>query len=83
MTKIDRTNIATHLLEYQFSLINKTIQQAEQDEAWIVKWTLTPQQQEELTTYAIPLIKKVFKCNKSRAQTTLNWFRKDFGLGTF
>lgn len=83
MIKINRTNIAEHLLEYQFSLINKTIEDALANKAWLVEWTLTPEQQEHFKSYAIALIKKVFKCNKKKSESIFSWFILNFGLGTF
>lgn len=80
MKTINRLNVADHLLEYQFSLIGKTMADAVKDETWIVGWTLTPEQYEEFKAYAIPLLKKVFKCNTNKAKKTFEWFNLQFGL---
>ena len=80
MTKITRLNVAEHLLEYQFSLIGKTKMDAIMDETWIVGWTLTPEQYQQFRSYAIPLLKKVFKCNTNKAKNTFEWFMMQFGL---
>jgi hypothetical protein len=77
---INRTNIATHLVEYQLAMIGKTIEEAKKDDMWFFNWTITQKQADELKSYAIPLIKKVFKCNKSRAERTFSWFSLEFGL---
>jgi hypothetical protein len=77
---INRTNIATHLVEYQLAMIGKTIEEAKKDDMWFFNWTITQKQADELRAYAIPLIKKVFKCNKSRAERTFSWFNLEFGL---
>lgn len=80
MTKINRLNIADHLLEYQFNLIGKTVSDAVKDETWIVAWSLTPEQYEQFKSYAVPLLKKVFKFNKAKAEQTFQWFNVQFGL---
>ena len=77
---INRTNIAEHLVEYQLAMIGKTMADAKKDDMWFFNWTITQQQADEFRTYAIPLIKKVFKCNKSRAERTFSWFNLEFGL---
>jgi hypothetical protein len=41
---------------------------------------MTQEQHDQLKAYALPLIKKVFKCNKSRAETTFQWWDLQFGL---
>jgi hypothetical protein len=41
---------------------------------------MTQEQHEEFKRYAIPLIKKIFKCNKGRAEQTFDWFNLQFGL---
>jgi hypothetical protein len=47
---------------------------------WYSKWTMTTEQHEAFKAYALPLIKKVFKCRKARAEDTFNWFDLQFGL---
>ena len=78
--KVNRYNIADHLVEYQLNMVGKTIEEAKKDDMWFFNWTMTQQQADELKAYAIPLIKKVFKCNKSRAESTFSWFFLEFGL---
>lgn len=78
--KINRYNIADHLIEYQLNMVGKTIEEARKDDMWYFNWTMTQQQADELKAYAIPLIKKVFRCNKSKAEKTFSWFFLEFGL---
>lgn len=78
--KINRTNIADHLIEYQLKMIGKTISEIENDEKWYYNNTFTEQQFEEFKTYSIPLLKKIFKFNKSKAESTFDWFCLQFGL---
>jgi len=80
MGKINRLNVGEHLLEYQLNLIGKTKMDAIMDETWIVGWSLTPEQHAQFKSYAIPLLKKVFKCNTNKAKDTFEWFMMQFGL---
>jgi hypothetical protein len=41
---------------------------------------MTEEQHNQFKAYAIPLIKKVFKCNKKRAESTFQWLNLQFGL---
>ena len=61
-------------------MIDKSMQEAHMTKEWYDKWTMTTEQHEMFKTYALPLIKKVFKCNKSRAESTFQWFDLQFGL---
>jgi hypothetical protein len=80
MNKIDRTNIAEHLIEYQLNMVGKTFADALKDNMWFFNWTLTDEQHAEFETYALALIKKVFKCNRAKAKQTFAWFDLEFGL---
>ena len=80
MSKINRTNVGDHLVEYQLELVGKTIAEAYKTDKWYSIWTMTDEQHEQLKTYAIPLLKKVFKCNKTRAESIFGWFDLQFGL---
>ena len=80
MPKINRTNIAKYLLEFQLNMIGKTYYEAKHTEEWYSKWTMTMQQRTFFKAYAIPLLKKTFKCNKTKAEQTFEWFDFQFGL---
>lgn len=79
-TKITRENIASHLLDHQLKLIGKTRVDMIDDDKWRIHWTITPAQHISLHDYAIPLIKKVFHCNKRKAEDAFTFFDNDFGL---
>ena len=79
-SKINRTNIAQHLIEYELNMIGKTIKDVENDTEWYYNNTMTEEQYEEFKKYAIPLLKKIFKFNKSKAEQTFSWFNLQFGL---
>ena len=78
--KVNRENIARHLVEYQLAMVGKTIEDTLSDDKWYFNWTMTPEQHEEFKHYAIPLLKKIFKFNKSRAEQTFQWFDLGYGL---
>ena len=78
--KINRTNISEHLVEYQLKMVGKTLSDVENDEEWYYTNTMTEEQHEEFKRYAIPLLKKIFKFNKARAEQTFQWFDLQFGL---
>jgi hypothetical protein len=77
---INRTNINDHLIEYQLNMVGKTIEDAKQDEMWFHNFTMTSQQHEMFKCYAIPLLRKVFKFNKGKAEETFQWFDLGYGL---
>jgi hypothetical protein len=78
--KINRENIARHLVEYQLEMVGKSMLDTLDDDMWYFNITMTPEQHKEFREYAIPLLKKIFKFNKRRAETTFNWFNLQFGL---
>jgi len=80
MAKINRENIAEHLIDYQLGMIDKSMQEAYMTKEWYSKWTMTTEQHDHFKAYAIPLIKKVFKLNKEKTESTFQWFDVQFGL---
>ena len=78
--KVNRTNISDHLIEYQLKMIGKTVADVSNDEMWYFNNTMTQEQHEEFKRYAIPLLKKIFKFNKGKAESTFGWFDLQFGL---
>jgi beta-xylosidase len=80
MGTINRTNISDHLIRHQLEMIGKTFEEAQKDDMWFFNWTMTQEQADQFRGYAIPLIKKVFKCNRQKAEATFSWFFLEFGL---
>lgn len=78
--KINRENITKHLIEYQLNMVGKKLEDTLDDDLWYFNNTMTPEQHEEFKSYAIPLLKKVFKFNKTKAESTFGWFNLQFGL---
>lgn len=76
--KINRKNVANHLMKYQLSLIDKSLDDAFTDD-W-EQWTITQEQYDEFRRYAIGTLKKVFKFNTNKAKATFDWFYNHFGL---
>lgn len=80
MAKVNRENIAEHLVDYQLEMVGKSMQEAHMTKEWYSKWTMTQEQHDQFKAYAIPLLKKIFKFNKSKAESTFSWFDLQFGL---
>lgn len=76
--KINRKNIATHLMKYQLSLIGKELDDAFEED-W-EDWTITQEQHDEFKSYSIKTLKKIFKFNTNKAKKTFDWFYNHFGL---
>jgi hypothetical protein len=79
-TKINRENISRHLIEYQLAMVGKSMMDTLDDDKWYFNITMTTEQFTEFKKYSIKLIKKIFKCNTSRALKTFDWFNLAFGL---
>jgi len=77
-----RENMIQHLLEYQFKMTGRTMVDTMDDDRWYYNWKLTKEQQGDFYKYAIPVIKKVFRCNRTKAEATFYWFSENFGLKT-
>jgi hypothetical protein len=80
MSKINRFNIAEHLLSVQLKMVNKTMFEAMQNPDWFHEWTMTTEQYEMFRSYSIPLLKKTFKFNTTKAKSTFDWFNVQYGL---
>jgi hypothetical protein len=80
MEKVTRDNITTHLIDFQLKIIGKTIFDIKDDPEWYHNNTLTVEQIADFNVYALPLIKKVFKCNSNKAKDILGWFDLGYGL---
>lgn len=78
--KVTRENIERHLLEYQLALVGKTMMDTLDDDQWYFNITITREKFAEFEKYAIKLIKKVFRCNTSRAKKTFDFFNLNLGL---
>lgn len=80
MGKITRENIGQHLIEMQLKMIGKTLDDVKGDLEWYHNNTITVEQLADFNVYALPLIKKVFKCNTNRAKLILSLFDLNYGL---
>jgi hypothetical protein len=79
-TKITRENITRHLIEYQLAMVGKSMMDTLDDDKWYFNITMTTEQFTEFKKYSIKLIKKIFKCNTTKALRTFDWFNLEFGL---
>ena len=52
MAKVNRENVADHLVDYQLGIIGKSMQEAYMTKEWYSKWTMTTEQHEAFKTYA-------------------------------
>lgn len=77
---INRDTITLHLIEYQLNMVGKDLKDAYGKDKWYSDFSMTQQQHELFKGYAIPLIKKVFKCTKKKAEHTFSWFNLMYGL---
>jgi hypothetical protein len=75
-----REQVAEHLIEYQLNMIGKTIEEVKNDPQWYYNNHYTQAEYLQFRSYAVKLIKKVFKCNKLKAEKTFDWFNLAFGL---
>lgn len=78
--KSNRTNIASHLLEYQLNIIGKTTADTKKNPNWFKEWMITNSDQEIFKQYAVNALKKVFRFNTNKAKETFEWWRLHFGL---
>ena len=74
---VNRMNISDHLIEYQLNLIGIEKLSDVKD---YNKLVITEKQHKLFRSYAIPLLKKVFKFNKNKAENTFDWFLLQYGL---
>lgn len=77
---INRNNILQHLVEYELQLAGRTYLEAVESANWQFEYTISLEQLQQFRGYAIPLLKKVFKFNKKKAEDTFQWFFKMWGL---
>jgi hypothetical protein len=78
--KVNRENITRHLIEYQLEMVGKSMLDTLYDDQWYFNITMTSEQYQKFKGYAIPLLKKIFKFNKSKAESTFSWFNLAYGL---
>lgn len=79
---INRTNVSEHLLEYQFNILGKTMSNTLTETSWKTDWKLSRKQKEMFKSYALGVLKKVFRFNGAKARETYEFFDKNFGLLT-
>ena len=78
--KVSRENVCEFLFEKQLELIGKTRVDLIDSPNWKFYFTITREQFIEFKTYAIALIQKTFRCNRSKALNTFDWYWKLFEI---
>ena len=78
--KVTRENIGNHLFEYEMSIVGKDPKYIMDDDKWRFNVTMTRAQYADFKRYAIALMQKTFKFNKTKARETFDWFWMRFGL---
>lgn len=77
---INRINVSEHLLEFQFNILGKTMADTIEETEWKKEWKLNLGQKKLFRSYAMTLLKKVFRFNTSKARETYDFFDSNFGL---
>ena len=77
---INRTNVSEHLLEFQFNILGKTMADTINEPNWNKEWKLTYKQKSLFKSYAMGILKKVFRFNATKARETYEFFDTEFGL---
>jgi hypothetical protein len=69
-------------LEYQFNMLGKTMADTLKEPQWKKEWKMTGKQKTLFKSYAMGILKKVFRFNTSKARETYAFFDNEFGLLT-
>ena len=77
---ITRINVSEHLLEFQFNILGKTMSDTIEETWWKTEWRLSVKQKKLFRSYAMGVLKKVFRFNTSKAKETYDFFDSNFGL---
>lgn len=77
---INRVTITKHLVEHQLEMVGKSLMDTLDDDNWFFNITMTREQHLIFKKYALRTIKKVFKCNTTKALQTFDWFHENLGL---
>ena len=78
--KINRKNLANHLMDYQLNLANKTRLDLVDDIDWKINIYISVDQYKQFRGYSINLMKKVLKINRKKAEQNFHWFYRLFGF---
>lgn len=80
---INRQNVSEHLLEFQFNILGKTMSDTIHESNWKEEWKLNYRQKKLFKSYAMVVLKKVFRFNNTKARETFSFFEQNFGLPTY
>jgi len=79
-TTVNRFNIFKFLLTDELKMVGKDLTTLVDDDNWRFNNTLTRNEFSAFRSDAISLIKKTFKCNRTKALNTFEWYWSNFGL---
>jgi hypothetical protein len=79
MGKVNKHNIVEHLITYELGMIGKDFSETKKDK-WYSINKITEDQHKTFEAYSLPLIRKVYRCSKERAQKEFMWFDLAYGL---
>lgn len=80
MTKVSRKTLTSHLLKYQLNIVGKSIVDTLDNDKWRFQWVISKLDYTTFRGYAVPLIKKVLRCNRLKAESSFDWFYQVYGL---
>jgi hypothetical protein len=79
----NRNNMIDYLIDYQLKLVGLSIDDVlimdSEDDSWR-KNKITYSQYIEFRKHAIPIMQKVYKFNRKKAESNFEWFFNEFGL---
>lgn len=78
--KINKDNLYDHLIEYELTMVGKTVEEVKKDEKWFSNNILTTEQHQSFKEYATELIKKTLKLKQKKAELQFSWFDLMYGL---
>lgn len=77
---VKRENIADYLFDYQLKIIGATRMSIIDDDRWRSHFTMTRVQYGIFRDYAVALMMKTFRCNKTKARSIFEWYWEMFGV---
>jgi len=80
MKAINKNNLTEHLIEYQLQMVGLTTQMIKDDPNWFNNNTITLEQLKEFKSYALTMIKVVYRTNSYVNNKLYGWFILKYGL---
>ncbi len=77
---VDRDNLLEHLVEKQFTYIEKTTIAALFNPKWREEWSIPKEKHNEWKKYCKFVMKKVLKFSDRKSRETFDWLNENWGL---